>query len=785
MAGFDEVSVESPASDAVRGERKLAIASPEGARILIQDAVSAGRGSLDEWQSKMLLAAYDIPIPEGVLVFDEAGAAEAAKNLGGPVAMKAVGSAILHKTERGLVILDVTGPSAAREAFRVLWERGADALEAVLVERMMTGNRELLVGLNRDPVFGPVLAFGLGGVMAEVLGDIALAPVPLSERDVTQLPDLIRARGALGPFRGSPPVDRDTLSRILGALSRIALDFPEVAEIDVNPLLVVGDQPIAADALVVLAPARCEPGPLEQSQEALVGLTSKSPALDLRAVLAPSSVAIVGASDDLGKWGGSALRNLLDGGFDGTIYPVNARGGTFFGLNVYRSLAELPEAPDLALMAVGGQQVKGLLEECGRQGARAAVVLAAGFSETGDEGAALERELLDVAVRYGITLVGPNCMGLLSNERSFHATGFVALHPPKGRLSFVSQSGSLGPGVVHTCERRGIGVDKFISVGNEAQVSAFDVLDYLRDDPHTDGIMMYLEGIEDGRHFLTSAQLTTPRKPVIVLRGGLTESGGKAAASHTGALAGSAAAYRAVARQAGVVTCRDVDELVDVGACLTYLPLPRSRRVAVLTNGGGPGVLAADELALNGLELPAVPADLVSALDRLLPAFWSKRNPLDLVAAGLGDIAMRAIELVARCESFDAVLVLNILGVPYTAAGSRERMPNGEFEGYSPWELSVLSRVSKLMEETGKPIINVPDRPIHAVAAPSASLYVPVVLSSPRAAARALGAMIQLAEFRRWYESRRRAGDSEVTTIIVASRRQNGFREGSDEGGRR
>ena len=257
-------------------------------------------------------------------------------------------------------------------------------------------------------------------------------------------------------------------------------------------------------------------------------------------------------------------------------------------------------------------------------------------------------------------------MGLLSNDRRLHATGLVALHPPAGKLSFISQSGSIGPTVISTCERRGIGVEKFVSVGNEAMVSAFDVLDYLRDDPDTECVMMYLEGIDDGRHFLDAARRTTARKPVVVLRGGLTELGGKAAASHTGALAGSAAVFRAAARQAGVVTCGTTQELVDLGACLAYLPLPRGRRVAVITNGGGPGVLAADEVALNGLELAALPPELVAALDEILPPFWSRRNPLDLVAAGFGEVGLRALELVTRCETVDAVMALNFLGVPST-----------------------------------------------------------------------------------------------------------------------
>jgi acyl-CoA synthetase (NDP forming) len=453
-------------------------------------------------------------------------------------------------------------------------------------------------------------------------------------------------------------------------------------------------------------------------------------------------VAIIGASDDIRKWGGSALRNLLDGGYKGTIYPVNPRGGTFFGIPAYPSLASLPDAPDLALMAVGGRQVHSVLEECGDRCVRAVVVLAAGFSETGAEGASLEREMVEIANARHITLIGPNCIGLLSNEASFHATGFLALHPPQGRLSFVSQSGSLASGVAVTAERQGVGMEKFITVGNEAQVSAFDVLDYLRDDPHTQGVMMYLEGIDDGRHFLEAARKTTVTKPVVVLRGGITESGGRAAASHTGAMAGSAAVYQAAARQAGVVTCRNVPDMVDMGTCLTYLPLPRGRRVAVVTNGGGPGVMAADEAALSGLQLADVPAELIAAIDRLLPPFWSRRNPLDLVAMAYGDTGLQVMDLVARCDTVDAIVAFGFIAVP-TASDDREKLVCGEFNGFSPWEVSWLERITQLMEETGKPIIPVPAGPIyaHGLSLAPGGRYRPVLLASAGAAMRALDRM--------------------------------------------
>jgi acyl-CoA synthetase (NDP forming) len=740
----------SPAGSSPAGAAGAARAVPGGcpppaAVALVRAAVAARRPALDEWCSKQLLAAYGVPVPAGALVTSDTAAVEAAAHIGAGgrsrVALKAVGADIHHKTEHGLVLLGVPAddPRAVAGAYRLMAERAGDALEGVLVEEMVAGDREFLVGLKRDPVFGPIVAFGLGGVLTEALGDVALAVVPLSERDIAELPDLIRAKKLLGPFRGAPPVDRAVLGDIVRAIAAIAADFPEIAEIDINPLLVAGGRPVAADALAILSAAHGAP------------TASRPFPSDLRAVLAPDSVAIIGANEDIRKWGGSALRNILDGGYQGTIYPVNPKGGVFFGVQAYKTLAELPEAPDLALLAVGGAQVKGALADCGRRGVKAAVVLTAGFSETGVEGAEHEREILQVAVDHGMTLIGPNCMGLMSNEKRLHATGFVALHPPAGKLSFVSQSGSMGPTVINMCERRGIGMNKFISVGNEAMVSAFDVLDYLRDDPGTECVTLYLEGIDDGRHFMEAARQTTSRKPVVVLRGGLTELGGKAAASHTGALAGSAAVFQAAARQAGVVTCGTTQDLVDLGACLAYLPLPRGRRIAVITNGGGPGVLGADEVALNGLELAELTPELTAALDAILPAYWSKRNPLDLVAAGLGDIGLRALELVVRCETVDAVMSLNFLGIPSTAE-AREKLANGEYEGFTAWETAVLRTTAELMEETGKPVIHVPDHPVHGSVPTAGDRFVPVVLAAPRSAAQALAKMA-------WYgEYRRRAG---------------------------
>ena len=663
-------------------------------------------------------------------------AADLAASLGVPVAMKAVGALIQHKTETQLVVLDLRSPDEVAEAYVALAERAGDALEAVLVEEMVAGSRELMVGMKRDAAFGPVVAFGLGGTMTEVFRDIVLAVSPGSEGDVAELPDLIRGKALLGAFRGQPAVDRAQLVAIIEAVAQIAADHPQIAEIDVNPLLVRGGEPVAADALMVLSAA------------APPAAAARDFTPDLDAVLAPKSVAIVGASGDVVRWGGSALQNILAGGFEGAIYPVNPKGGEFFGLAVSTSLEDVPSPPDLALLAVGARQLQPVIEECGRAGVKAAVAIAAGFSETGSAGEEAERDLAQTAADGGVTLIGPNCMGIIANATQLHATGFIALHPRPGKLGIVSQSGNLGVQLTALADRRDLGVRCFIGVGNEAQVSAVDVLEYLAGDDGTSCVLTYLEGIDDGRRLFEVARATSLEKPVVVLRGGLTDSGGKAAASHTGAMAGSAAVYEAAARQAGLVTCTSVQEALDLTTALAHLPLPKGRRVAVVTNGGGAGVLAADEMARQQLTMLDPPAELLAELDEILPPFWSRRNPFDMVATAGGDVGPRVVEAVTRCPDVDAVVVLSVLGVPNTGDEKRAQSSTGDYDDFSPWEQRYLDGVAALMAETGKPIINVPDLPIRRALYTGDHPYAPVVVPTPRAAALVLERMARYGAWR-------------------------------------
>ena len=706
------------------------------AREIVDEALAAGRPALDEAAAKQVLAAYGVPVPSGGLVRSAPDAAELAAALGVPVAMKAVGARIQHKTEARLVVLGLRTPDEVSLTYAALAERAGDDLEAVLVEEMVAGSRELMVGMKRDAAFGPVLAFGLGGTMTEVFHDIALAVSPGSEGDVEELPGLIRGKALLGAFRGQPAVDAEKLVAIITAVAQITADHPRIVEIDVNPLLVRDGEPVAADALMVLSSA------------APPAATVRDFTPDLDAVLAPRSVAIVGASDNVARWGGSALQNILAGGFEGAIYPINPKGGEFFGLPVSTGLEDVPAPPDLALLAVGARQLEPVIAECGRAGVKAAVAIAAGFSETGDAGKAAEAGLARAASEAGVTLIGPNCMGIIANATQLHATGFISLHPRPGKLGIVSQSGNLGVQLTALADRRDLGVRCFIGVGNEAQVSAVDVLEYLAGDDGTSCVLAYLEGVDDGRRLFEVARATSLQKPVVVLRGGLTDSGGRAAASHTGAMAGSAAVYEAAARQTGLVTCTSVQEALDLATALAHLPLPRGHRVAVVTNGGGAGVLAADEMARQHLTLLDPPAELLAELDEILPPFWSRRNPFDMVATAGGDVGPRVVEAVTRCPEVDAVIVLSVLGVPNTGDEVRAQSSTGDYDDFSAWERSYLDGVAALMAETGKPIINVPDLPIRRALHAGDHPYAPVVVPTPRAAALVIERMAGYAAWR-------------------------------------
>ncbi len=373
--------------------------------------------------------------------------------------------------------------------------------------------------------------------------------------------------------------------------------------------------------------------------------------------LSPKSIAVVGASRSPTTIGHQILANLVNYGFTGTVYPVNPSAASIHSIKAWPSVTAIPDAVDMAVVCVPKAHVASVAEECGRKGVRGLVVISAGFREVGGEGVERERELVEICRRHGMRLVGPNCMGVLNADPaiSMNAT-FAPSMPPFGRAGFVSQSGAMGLSVLDYAQEYGIGIAQFVSMGNKPDVSGTDLLLHWEDDPGIEVILMYVENFGHPRRFLEVASRVTRKKPIIVVKSGRSRVGARAASSHTGALAASDIAVEALLAQAGVLRAGSVEELFDLAMSFNGQPLPRGRRVAVVTNSGGPGILAADALEANNLNVADLDATTVARLKPLFPEEASLRNPLDMIASATPPGYRAALGALLDDPGIDAVM---------------------------------------------------------------------------------------------------------------------------------
>ncbi len=377
----------------------------------------------------------------------------------------------------------------------------------------------------------------------------------------------------------------------------------------------------------------------------------------LDAFFNPRSVAVIGASRDPEKLGYAVLANLKEGGYPGRLYPVNPKADEILGLKTYPSVLDIPGAVDLAVIVIPYRFVPDVLEQCGEKGVPAVVVISAGFREAGREGLERERELVAIADRYNLRLIGPNCLGVIDTDTPLNAT-FAAGMPPAGPIAFMSQSGALGTAVLDMAMAGRIGFSKFASLGNKADVSETDLLEAWGDDPASRVILIYVEGLPDGQKFIQVARKVTRHKPVVAIKSGVTASGSRAVSSHTGSLAGSEAAYKAAFRQAGIVRAPSMEALFDYARAFAYQPLLRGDRIGIVTNAGGPGILATDALEHAGLQIPRLSRDTVEALADYLPGAASVANPVDVLGDALADRYEHAMRLVSADPNVDGLIVI-------------------------------------------------------------------------------------------------------------------------------
>ncbi|MBW2060607.1 MAG: CoA-binding protein [Deltaproteobacteria bacterium] len=403
----------------------------------------------------------------------------------------------------------------------------------------------------------------------------------------------------------------------------------------------------------------------------------------------PKSVAIIGASRTIGKWGFTFTLHLTQGQYKGAVYPINPAGGNLLGHKLYRSLKEIPGPVDLAFILLPPEKVAEAIAQCGEIGVPAIVVITAGFQELGSVGRILEEEVAAAARATQIAMVGPNCAGISSPYPMKLYCMMQPNFPPPGNIALVSQSGNIAGSIQHICWKQDIGISRCVSVGNQALLKTEDFLEYFITDEQTKVVIAYLESVSDGKRFMDVARRLTSVKPLILIKGGQTATGVRAAKSHTGAIAGSDAVFEGMCQQCGIIRVNDVEDMFDTAVAVISQPLPEGNRVGIVANGGGWGVLTADACIEAGLDVVELPEEALEALDKRLPPWWNRQNPVDMVAGMSRGAFFKAIETLAKTEVIDGLIVLGF-GYANAQAGVFGTVPDTQEQNISEYVKGAL-----------------------------------------------------------------------------------------------
>lgn len=717
---------------------------------IIEKAVLEGRAALTEAEAKIVLKQFNIPVVNEIIINNINEIETECRKISYPAVLKGLGSKLTHKTEKGLVKLNLKTAEDLKAAALYIKDAAGKDLEGYLLQPMLEGRREFVAGLFFDPQFGPAIMFGLGGIFTEAIGDVVFRLAPLDDTEARRMIAELHAQKLLGNFRGEKAPDTDALVRVLMGLSEIAMSIPQISEIDINPLLVSPDgQVTAVDALIVL-------GDRAQQKVAHLPVNPRY----ISNLFYPRSIAFVGASAEISKWGQLMFTNVVAGNFAGPVYLVNPKGGEIAGRHVYKSVLEIPDPVDLAVITIPASRVLPVIDELKEKAIKNVLLISSGFGEVGPEGKALEEELIRKAQEAGILILGPNTMGICNPYISLYCTG-THVRPKAGGTTLVAQSGNLGTQLLAFAEEEGIGIRAFGGSGNEAMITIEDYMEGFELDDMTKTVVMYIESIKNGRRFYEAARRVGLKKPVIALKGGRTQAGAHAAASHTGAMASNVKVFEAASKQAGIIRADQPMDLLDLSASFSSLPLPQGNRIAILTLGGGWGVVASDLCAENGLVVQPLSERIIDKINNWLPPFWSHANPVDLVAEMNTDIHMAIADELLQWDECDAIIHMGIIGrrvmiegvLNSTIAVDKtydQQFKKDSLELLKIYEHELVAKTARIMGKYHKPVIGVyllTDESTRTVIDIEGEKYKGVVFPTPERAVKALAKMYQYSKW--------------------------------------
>ena len=513
-------------------------------------------------------------------------------------------------------------------------------IDGILFERMETPGTEFIVGAMQDPQFGKTLMFGLGGIFVEVLRDVTFRLAPVTYEQALSMVSGIRSERILNGYLGLPPIDRNAIANILCATSRLITENADVSELDFNPVIAHEHGAVVVDARIVLS----------DQDESELKKTTHYPASSLVSFFKAKSVAVIGASAIPGKIGHEILRSISQYDYHGRVYPINPGSKTILGLKCYSSVNDVPEEIDLAVLTTPAKFAPMIMEQCGFKGVKAMVIVSGGFKETGNDD--VEKDTVSIARKFGIRIIGPNCIGVFDGHSrldTFFQSHERMLRPNGGRVAFITQSGTFGATILEWAAEQGVGISKFVSYGNRCDVDEGELLDFFDQDDETSIIGIYAEGLGNGRRLCDAARKIASRKPIVILKAGKTDLGSKAAKSHTGWLAGSYEIAKAAFEQAGMITSENVTQLFDAIRALTSQPLPAGSNVAMVTNGAGPCVMAADQLRRYKMNIAELPRSTVAELTSKLPSYLLlSETTVDLTGSATSHDYESALNILAK-----------------------------------------------------------------------------------------------------------------------------------------